>query len=126
MHVRRVLFLDDDDDLRDTFADIVRGTFKSDCLALGSYAELVAARSEALDCALAIVDVNLGAGVPSGIDAYRWLRHEGFLGPVVFLTGHATSHPLVAEAHRIGDAFVVAKPASIATLGSMLNGAPPS
>jgi FixJ family two-component response regulator len=121
MRGRRVLFIDDDDDLRDTFADTVRETFEAECLALDSYDGLLAHREEALGAALAILDVNLGADVPSGLDAYRWLRQEGFRGPVIFLTGHASSHPLVAEAHRIGDALVVAKPASMATLGSMMS-----
>jgi FixJ family two-component response regulator len=121
MHGSRVLFLDDDDDLRDTFVEIARDTFAAHCLALGSYSEMLARRDEVLSCALAILDVNLGAGVPSGVDAYRWLRQQGFLGAIVFLTGHAGSHPLVAEAHRIGDAFVVPKPASMATLESVLS-----
>jgi FixJ family two-component response regulator len=120
MRGRRVLFLDDDDDLRDTFADIARDSFDAECLAVGSYEELLAHGDEALSCALAILDVNLGPDVPSGLDAYHWLRHEGFLGPIAFLTGHAGSHPLVAQAQRIGDALVMTKPASMATLGSVL------
>ena len=122
MQRRRVLFLDDDDDLRDTFVEFIAESFDGECLALRSYEELVAHRAQALSCDLAILDVNLGADVRSGIDGYRWLRGEGFRGPIVFLTGHANSHPLVADVRRIGDAIVVTKPASMATLGSVLNG----
>ena len=75
-----------------------------------------------MSCTVAILDVNLGADVQSGIDAYRWLRGEGFAGPIIFLTGHANSNPQVADVRRIGDAMVVTKPASMAMLQSVLNG----
>ena len=58
--------------------------------------------------------------VPSGLDAYLWLRKHGFHGRIVFLTGHAGSHPLVVEASRLGDADVVAKPISAEVLRSLL------
>ena len=56
-------------------------------------------------------------------DAYRWLRACGFAGRIAFLTGHARSHPLVEQAHRLGDALVHEKPISAETLRSMLAGA---
>ena len=62
----------------------------------------------------------MGPQVPSGLDAYGWLRKHGFDGRIVFLTGHAASHPLVVEAKRLGDAEVVGKPVSLDTLTSML------
>jgi hypothetical protein len=37
---------------------------------------------------------------PAGVDAYGWLQEHGFSGPVVFLTGHARSHPWVRRAQR--------------------------
>src|SRR5262249_22772584 len=91
-----VVLIDDDEDLRASIADLVESCGKR-CLAVGSLAELVDHRAAALACELAIVDVNLGAAKPSGIDAYEWLRGEGFDGRIVFLTGHAPSHPLVSR-----------------------------
>jgi FixJ family two-component response regulator len=60
--------------------------------------------------------------MPSGLDSYGWLRKHGFEGRIVFLTGHAASHPLVSEARRLGDAEVVSKPVSLARLTTMLDG----
>jgi FixJ family two-component response regulator len=118
---RGVLFLDDDEDLRDTFTDLVRTVFARDCYGLGSCRELVALGDRALACGLAILDINLGPEVPSGLDAYGWLRRHGFSGRIVFLTGHANSHPLVVEASHLGDAEVIPKPVSFETLSSLLD-----
>ena len=51
-----------------------------------------------------------GSGQPSGIDAYDWLLSQNFAGRLLFLTGHAHSHPLVARAERLNRAIVLAKP----------------
>jgi FixJ family two-component response regulator len=64
----------------------------------------------ALGCAVALLDVNLGARQPSGLDAYRWLRDHEYRGRVCFLTGHARSHPLVGQALAMGGAHLVEKP----------------
>src|SRR3954466_5014529 len=92
-----ILLLDDDADLRDAVGDLL-GLFGARCLALPSVAALQAAEKEVLACKLAILDVNLGDGQPTGIDAYEWLRSRGFAGTFVFLTGHAASHPGVPRA----------------------------
>jgi len=63
-----------------------------------------------LRCDLALIDINLGAGQPSGVEVYRWLRARGFGGRIFFLTGHAMNSPFVAEAVRLGDAQVLSKP----------------
>lgn len=115
-----MLFLDDDDDLRATFADLVKTIFERECHGIGSHRELIALGERALNCGVAILDINLGPEVPSGIDSYGWLRKHGFAGRIVFLTGHAASHPLVIEARRLGDAEVVSKPVSLIALTSLL------
>ena len=120
MSATDVLFLDDDDDLRETFTDLVRTVFERGCFGCRSYDDLLALGDRALSCGVAILDINLGPEVPSGLDAYVWLRGHGFVGRIVFLTGHASSHPLVLEATRLGDAEVVAKPISSGVLRSLL------
>jgi FixJ family two-component response regulator len=119
-HLSDVLFLDDDEDLRTTFADLVHTIFDRDCHGIRSYGDLIDLGDRALHCGVAILDINLGPQVPSGLDAYGWLRKHGFHGRIVFLTGHAASHPLVVEAKRLGDAEVVGKPVSLDRLTSML------
>ena len=117
---RRVIFLDDDEELRPIVVDLM-AHFDTTCDAVASMSELQElAGRVGLGHDLAILDINLGAGRPSGIDAYRWLREQGYTGKVEFLTGHARSHPLVDEACRLGDALVHDKPVSIAELKRML------
>jgi FixJ family two-component response regulator len=118
-----VLLLDDDDDLREALSDLVPLLTGQRCLALASLAELIARRDEALGCTLAILDINLGPGQPSGLDAYAWLIDERFGGRIAFLTGHARSHPLVARAATLGGARVYQKPIDLQELRELL-GAP--
>jgi DNA-binding response OmpR family regulator len=113
-----VLLLDDDDDLREAIGDLL-GLFGARCLALPSVAELNAAAASALRCRLAILDVNLGDGQPSGVDAYEWLRAHDFRGRIVFLTGHAATHPAVARAAGLG-VRVLAKPIESSELRALV------
>ncbi len=121
-----ILVLDDDEDLREAFTELVRAAFDRECVGLASVAELTALGRSVLSFAMVFLDINLGADVPSGLDAYRWLRKFGFCGNVVFLTGHGSTHPMVLEAHRIGDALVMTKPASFADLARVIGGDQPS
>ena len=113
-----VLLIDDDDDLRDAVSDLL-ALFGAPCLALPSLVALTAAAGAAMRCKLAILDVNLGDGQPSGVDAYEWLRAHGFPGRIVFLTGHAVSHPAVARAASLG-VQVLAKPIESAQLRALV------
>src|SRR5512138_1352438 len=113
-----VLLLEDDPDLRDTLGEALADVCHCDCLSAGSYADLVALGRQVHGCGLAILDVNLGPDRPSGVDAYEWLRESGFAGRIVFLTGHARSHPAVERAALIHAASVHQKPISIDVLRS--------
>jgi DNA-binding NtrC family response regulator len=119
-----VLLLDDDSDLRDTLGEVITGVCHHPCLSAGSYDDLVALDRRALGCKLAILDVNLGPGHPSGVDACEWLLARGFEGRIVFLTGHACTHPTVERASRIGKASVHQKPLSMDELCSLVEGRP--
>jgi FixJ family two-component response regulator len=119
-----VLILDDDYDLRTTLSDIMHLMCDAECLVIPDFASLEQAGERALACEVAIIDVNLGAGKPNGVDAYRWLVAHGFSGRIVFLTGHAAASSLVKEAIESGTAEFVQKPASIRTLCRFLGERP--
>lgn len=87
-----VVVVDDDDDLLDAVAELVEETTKRRVWKARSVAELMKLGSHALDCELAILDVNLGADAPSGLDALNWLTERQFKGRALFLTGHARSY----------------------------------
>ncbi|HLM46607.1 MAG TPA: response regulator [Myxococcaceae bacterium] len=118
----RVVVLEDDEDLRSILCELLELSGAEGCVSAGSLAELERQRVEVLGCGLAILDINLGAGVPSGLDAYRWLRDNGFSGRTVFLTGHARSHPLVREALELAHVQVLSKPIQSKVLLSLLGG----
>jgi FixJ family two-component response regulator len=117
-----VLYVEDNDDLRELVVELVTCVLKRGCVGVGSYEELVALGQEVLGCSVAILDINLGSHRPSGLDAYAWLRANGYTGRIVFLTGHASTHPLVIEAQRIGDAQIFSKPIEPDRLRSIVEG----
>jgi DNA-binding NtrC family response regulator len=113
-----VLVLDDDDDLCETMAEFIRDAASS-ATAVHQVDELVGLGARVGTFDLAILDINLGPSRPSGLDAYRWLVRTSFRGKVVFLTGHARSNRLVAEAIRSG-VEVLQKPLDACQLRALL------
>jgi len=121
MATRRVLLLDDDADLREVFADLMgaMGIAVATAGSVDELADVINRGDGSFD--LAILDINLGPGEPSGLDAYRWLKQHDFKGRMAFLTGHARSHPLVTAARELGDVRVYDKPISVAELRQLMN-----
>jgi FixJ family two-component response regulator len=111
-----VVIVDDDVDMREAFRDLLGLLRRSQCLTASSCEALEELGERALACKVALLDINLGAGKRSGIDAYRWLVQNRFRGRVAFLTGHARRHPLVEEASRLGTVHIITKPAPIEKL----------
>jgi FixJ family two-component response regulator len=120
----RVFLLDDEPDLRESIVAVVRIMMGADCVAAGSVAQMIEQHEAVLGCAVALLDINLGPGRPSGLDAFRWLRAHAFSGSIAFLTGHARHHPLVAEAYRIGAAKVLEKPIDFQQLAAFIGVTP--
>jgi FixJ family two-component response regulator len=118
----KVLIVDDDDDLRAVMSDILLLYFDREAVGVRDLEEVVKHGPDALTCKWAILDVNLGVGRPSGVEVHTWLRNQGFRGAIVFLTGHAHSHPEVERARAIGDARVLRKPIGVKQLGEILSG----
>lgn len=114
------LLLDDDDDLRETLAEVLRETCQLECIAVASVGSMIAEADRVLRCETALIDINLGEGEPSGLDAYRWLLDHGFTGRIIFLTGHAATHGAVRDLIDSGAAGVLQKPTSVARLRAVL------
>lgn len=123
---RRVLVLDDDADFCDLLRLFLESTLPVECVVVRKLSELVARAPEALTCELALLDVNLGHGEPSGIDALEWLYANGFPGSVVFLTGHARCHPLLSRLVESSSIRVFEKPVETGTLVSLFPPPPSS
>jgi DNA-binding response OmpR family regulator len=116
----RVFILEDDLDAREILSLVLREAFSIDSIEAASFDEMIKG-NDVLSCSLAILDVNLGPGQRSGLDAYHWLREQHFPGNVVFLTGHAADHPLVRKARLLGEASVLSKPISLERLGLLVH-----
>ncbi len=112
MATKRVLILEDDRDLAYTYEQIFVLMSDHQVVLAHSLFSLQSRKQDALSCEVAILDIDLGANEPSGVDAYLWLRDEGFKGRIYFLTGHGRSNPLVKQAVGLG-ATLLTKPVPI-------------
>jgi DNA-binding NtrC family response regulator len=121
MPQRCVLILDDDEDLRDVLGTTVEEVFGWSWLGVSSVGAMIDLGTRALTSDLAILDINLGLDQPSGLDAFAWLVEHHYRGRVIFLTGHAATHPLVDKAQRQQLASIYQKPLSIGELGRLLS-----
>ncbi len=118
----KVLIVDDSSDLRESLGELVDVFMSAASLKVAGLEEIRRHEQEALSCDYAILDINLGAHQPSGLDVYRWLKNHNYQGRMLFLTGHATDHPLVTEARRLGGVPVCEKPFDIGRLIAILEG----
>jgi DNA-binding NtrC family response regulator len=97
-----VIFLDDNEDLRELMPILLSDALGVDCRSFESLTDLQSHVDEAIRAQVAILDINLGENSLDGVDALNWLRSQGFGGKIVFFTGHARTNPHVAEAERSG------------------------
>jgi CheY-like chemotaxis protein len=118
----RTLVLEDDDDLREVLGLGLEG-IGQEVVQASSVSEMP--KQDSLGCQNAILDVNLGPGVPTGIDAARWLRAQGFQGGITFLTGHAASYPELRLACAELDAGLLEKPVPFELLAKQVSKASP-
>lgn len=115
-----VLFVDDDEDLREVMHDILVRIGVQRVFTAGSLRDVQLMRDDALACQVAIIDINLGLNQPSGVGVFEWLEREGFAGRIVFLTGHASNDPRVREAASVAGSVIAAKPLTVSELQKLL------
>jgi len=115
-----VLILEDDEDMRSLLCELFLMGGAERCLGVGSVEELRRRGDEVHQAQLALIDINLGSGKPSGLDAFAWLQSRRYGGQVVFVTGHAASHPLLAAAERLRGVRVLKKPVEPEVLVDLL------
>jgi CheY-like chemotaxis protein len=108
--VETIAILEDDDDLRALIAELFQVMLGQQCVTAGSVAQLIENGTAVLGTQLAFVDVNLGPELPTGVDAYDWLRANHYAGRIVFLTGHAHDDPLIRRARACEGVEVMQKP----------------
>jgi DNA-binding NtrC family response regulator len=105
----RIVFLDDNEDLRELLPALLETTLGVECLAFANVVDFENHSAQVLNAKVAILDINLGPDVPDGVDAFNWLMEHGFRGKILFFTGHARANPQVALAEKDG-ARILEKP----------------
>ncbi|MBS2029260.1 MAG: response regulator [Deltaproteobacteria bacterium] len=111
----RVLVVEDDVALAELTAEVLRDDGTEVAVA-HSLDEVRAAGTHGVTSDLALLDINLGPGQPTGLEVYDWLAAHGFAGRLVFITGHATTNPLVREAAAVPMATLLSKPYDVGRL----------
>ena len=124
--VERVLFVDDDEDLGDVMRASLERLGVKTVMFARSLDEVQARRDEVLACELAVLDINLGPGVPNGVAVKQWLEQQGFAGTIIFLTGHGSNDPRVREAASDGGSRIASKPISLDELRTLLSSISPA
>jgi ActR/RegA family two-component response regulator len=115
-----VLVVEDDIDLCDTLG-LLMDSLGAVCIKAASLEAVKNLKLENLD--VAVLDVNLGSGQPSGLDIYHYLCGEFKIFRTIFLTGHMASHPLVQEVKLLRNVKVLSKPVDIEEISRALVGA---
>lgn len=117
----RFLIVDDDDDVREMMGALVEELCSCDWLGAKSLEEIEALGPAALQCSLALIDMNLGAGEPNGAEAYAWLLAHGYRGETIFVTGREKDDPAVRPFLDRHDVEVMQKPVPFDALVERLN-----
>jgi DNA-binding NtrC family response regulator len=115
-----VLFVDDDFDLRELMEMTLVRAGARRVVTAGSLFEVQEQRDAVLACQLAILDINLGIDQPNGVEVHHWLGREGFVGKIVFLTGHAANDPQVKQAASVAGSQIASKPLSVAQVRGLI------
>ena len=120
--MRTVLFVDDSSDLCQVIEAMCQLLPEVECVCVTSMSAVQERAELVLRTGLAILDVNLGPGEPSGVDIYRWLRGRNYHGKTVFLSGHARTDPQVEEAARMSGVDFFQKPLAFDQIEALILG----
>lgn len=108
--MRSIFFLDDSEEYLDVMKVFVQAACNCEAITCSNIESMQNQIEEILKSEMAFLDINLGLNQPSGIQAYRWLKSQGYNKPVYFLTGHAKDSDEAKQAAIFEDARVLQKP----------------
>jgi FixJ family two-component response regulator len=120
--MRTVLFVDNSYDICQVFEALCQSLPEVECVCVTSMSAVLERAADALRTGLAIIDVNLGPGEPSGVEIYRWLKGKNYRGKIVFLSGHAMTDPQVEEAAKISGVDFFQKPLGFDQIEALILG----
>jgi len=120
--MKTVLFVDDSRDICEVIEAMCQSLPEVECVCVTSMSTVQERAAQILRTPLAILDVNLGPGEPSGLEIYRWLKGKNYRGKIVFLSGHARTDPQVEEAARISGVDFLQKPLAFSQIEALILG----
>lgn len=120
--MKRILFVDDSRDLCEVMEAMCQSLPEVECVCVTSMSAVQERAAQVLRTSLAILDVNLGPGEPSGVEIYGWLKAKDYHGKIVFLSGHARTDPQVGEAARISGVDFFQKPLAFDQIEALILG----
>lgn len=115
-------FVEDDEALRSTLGMVFGSMENTQYVMASSLGELQAQPVPFEALAVAVLDINLGANQPDGLQIFQWLKENGFKGRVIFISGHAKSHPKVVEACKLEGATFLQKPIKLTEFEDAVRG----
>lgn len=119
--MKSVLLLDDDKDLCILMQSIFEELAVEHSVCVNSFSQLQTLDLNKQNFNLAFLDVNLGTGAETGLDAYDWLKENGFQGKTIFFTGHARNYPLLQAKLEEQNVDILEKPAELAAIEKILS-----
>lgn len=108
--MRSIFFLDDSEEYLDVMKVFIQAACNYEAITCSNIESMQSQIEEILKSEMAFLDINLGLNQPSGIQAYRWLKSQGYNKPVFFLTGHAKDSDEARQASIFEEARVIQKP----------------
>lgn len=108
--MRTIFFLDDSEEYLDVMKVFVQAACNCEAITCSNIESMQDQIEAILKSEMAFLDINLGLNQPSGIQAYRWLKSQGYNKPVFFLTGHAKDSDEAKQAQVFDDVRVIQKP----------------
>src|SRR5215831_4848845 len=120
--MKTVLFVDDSRDMCEVMEALCQSLPEVECICVNSMSAVQERAAQVLRTSLAVLDVNLGPGEPSGVEIYRWLKGRNYRGKIVFLSGHARTDPHVEEAATISGVDFFQKPLPFEQIEALILG----
>ena len=118
--MKKILILDDEKSLCTLLKMLLTELGGVSSVFIHTFNELKSYESELNSFDMIFLDVNLGSGSPSGIDAFNWIMENHFINQIVFFTGHANTFSVVKNAPDYDKVFVLEKPVEVEKLQEMI------
>lgn len=118
--MQSIFFLDDSEELLEVMKVFATVACERKAITCSTFDSMYDSAADILNTAVAFIDVNLGSHQPSGVEAYRWLRSQGYNKPIFFLTGHGKFSEEAKGASEFEEVHILQKPIAAQDLRNLI------